>query len=84
MNAPISHVRLLPDPLADPEILLQRLEMTRGVAILLRIQTADALRTAVERFNDAPITIAAVDELRETVLRIADGLAPQHSVRVPS
>lgn len=35
---------------------------------------ADALRDAVRDFNASPISVSAVDTLRERVLRIADNL----------
>lgn len=50
----------------------------------VRIVAATDLRDAVEAFNNSPISISAVDQLRERVLRIADFLAPPvgHSERV--
>lgn len=46
---------------------------------------AGLLRGAVTEFNAAPVTIAAVDQLREHVLRAADMLDvrdDEHSLRV--
>lgn len=44
--------------------------------LALRIVAATHLREAVSEFNEAPISISAVDAFRERVLRIADYLAP--------
>lgn len=64
------------DVVSDMELLAQRIEKTRREAIGFRVVAATDLRDAVADFNAAPITVSAVDSLREAVLRVADRLAP--------
>jgi hypothetical protein len=58
-----------------PELVDKSVEQLRQSLNYLLGTAADSLRNAVADFNDAPISVSAVDTFRERVLRVADHLA---------